>query len=72
MSIMVSLHGVIGQADAQWPGSLQLKHMTGLSSTINVVCQGTIDVVGVFARAPPAGKKEGFAGGMVILSGSRF
>jgi hypothetical protein len=71
MSVMVSLHGVVGQADAQWPGSLQLKHVTGLSGTIDMVCQGS-GSAGVFARAPPGVKKEGFAKGMVVFSRSRF
>ena len=71
MSATVSLRGVVGQADAQWPGSLQLKHVTGLSGTIGVVCRGS-GSAGVFARAPPGVKKEGFAGGTVVLSGSRF
>ncbi len=71
MSITVSLRGIIGQADAQWPGSLQLKHVTGLSGIIGVVCQGS-SLAGVFACAPPGVKKEGFARGTVILSRSRF
>ncbi len=71
MSVTVSLHGIVGQADAQWPGSLQLKHVTGLSGTIGVVCRGS-GLAGVFACAPPGVKKEGFARGTVVLSRSCF